>query len=135
MGTQHEDHCFLGATPFLGIIQPETESYAEYFQSTKWIWEFAQTHLNGVGCPSLSDILLQSYCNNPIDPSVRGNFRSIYAKVLYFEMEGDNNLRVMIEPSTVKVEETKKNLETELSEWGTFDKVKEEAKQKRNAIL
>jgi len=44
------------------------------------IWGFTQTHLNGVGCPSLSDILLMPYCNNPIDPSLRKNFSSKYSK-------------------------------------------------------
>ena len=246
------------------MVQPGPESYTDYYSgyemdhctgyqyNDKWIWGFAQTHLNGVGCPSLSDILLQAYCKNTIDPSARENFRSTYAKetevatpgyyavrltdhhvnveltatehvayhsytfdepetasllidlqygiginsiptnvleanqqfdneftlsgyrkarvwaerdlyyvirfskkvkqkesltapkgnqekapryLLAFDMEGENNLEVMIGLSTVGVEEAKKNLKAELKGFGTFEEVKTEAKQKWNAIL
>lgn len=92
VGTQNEGHCFPGATAPLGMVQPSPESYNEYYKGYEmdhvagyqyndpWIWGFTQTHLNGVGCPSLSDILLMPYCNNPIDSSLRKNFASTYSK-------------------------------------------------------
>tara|TARA_R110002050_G_scaffold244473_1_gene381274 strand:- start:1119 stop:3467 length:2349 start_codon:yes stop_codon:yes gene_type:complete len=92
IGTQHEGHCFPGATVPLGMVQVSPESYNDYYPGYEmdhvagyqyndpWIWGFTQTHLNGVGCPSMSDILLLPYCNSKIDPSERKNFRSTYDK-------------------------------------------------------
>ncbi len=92
VGTQYEGHCFPGATAPLGMVQPSPESYNEHYPGYEmdhvtgyqyndpWIWGFTQTHLNGVGCPSMSDILLLPYCNNNIDPSLRKNFISTYDK-------------------------------------------------------
>jgi predicted alpha-1,2-mannosidase len=51
-----------------------------YQYNDPWIWGFTQTHLNGVGCPSMSDILLLPYCNNEIHPGQRKNFISTYDK-------------------------------------------------------
>lgn len=264
IGTQHEGHCFPGATMPLGMVQPGPESFTEYYSgyemdhctgyqyNDKWIWGFAQTHLNGVGCPSLSDILLQPYCKNEIDPSLRENFKSTYKKeteiatpgyytvrlsdhhvkveltasehlayhsysfddmetakllidlqygiginsiatnvleanqqfedeftltgyrkarvwaqrdlyylirfnkkmknkkslvapngnkevapryLIDFEMKEDHNLEVLIGVSTVGLEEAKKNLEAEISKFGTFEKVKSNASEKWNQIL
>lgn len=92
IGTQYEGHCFPGATTPLGMVQVSPESYNEYYKGYEmdhvtgyqyndpWILGFTQTHLNGVGCPSMSDILLMPYCNHQIDPSSRFNFKSTYTK-------------------------------------------------------
>ena len=92
IGTQNEGHCFPGATTPLGMIQVSPESYNNYYEGYEmdhiagyqyndpWIIGFTQTHLNGVGCPSMSDVLLMPYCNNTIDTSKRSNFRSSFSK-------------------------------------------------------
>jgi predicted alpha-1,2-mannosidase len=92
IGTQHEGHTFPGATAPLGMVQASPESYNLYYKGYEMdhvagyqyndplIWGFTQTHLNGVGCPSLSDILLMPYCGKEIDPSQRSNFASKYDK-------------------------------------------------------
>lgn len=92
IGTQYEGHTFPGATAPMGMVQPSPESYNEHYPGYEmdhvagyqyndpWIWGFTQTHLNGVGCPSMSDILLLPYCDNNIDPSLRANFKSTYDK-------------------------------------------------------
>lgn len=92
IGTQHEGHTFPGATAPMGMVQPSPESYNEHYPGYEmdhvagyqyndpWIWGFTQTHLNGVGCPSMSDILLLPYCDNDIDPSQRSHFKSTYDK-------------------------------------------------------
>lgn len=100
IGTQHEGHTFPGVTTPMGMVQPSPESYnthypgyemdhvAGYQYNDPWIWGFTQTHLNGVGCPSMSDILLLPYCNNEIDPSLRANFKSTYDKENEFATPG-----------------------------------------------
>lgn len=100
IGTQHEGHTFPGATTPMGMVQPSPESYNEHYPGYEmdhvtgyqyndpWIWGFTQTHLNGVGCPSMSDILLLPYCNNEIDPSLRANFKSTYDKENEFATPG-----------------------------------------------
>ena len=92
IGTQNDGHCFPGATAPLGMVQPSPESYCSDYNDTEafhvtgyqyndpWIWGFTQTHLNGVGCPSMSDILLMPFCDREIDPSSRSNFRSSFDK-------------------------------------------------------
>ncbi|TRX60066.1 glycoside hydrolase family 92 protein [Fulvivirga sp. M361] len=92
IGTQNEGHCFPGPTTPLGMVQVSPESYNEHYEGYEmdhiagyqyndpWIIGFTQTHLNGVGCPSMSDILFMPYCNNDVDPSSRSNFRSVYNK-------------------------------------------------------
>lgn len=74
------------------MVQPSPESFNEHYPGYEmdhvtgyqyndpWIWGFTQTHLNGVGCPSMSDILLLPYCGNEIDPAQRENFISTYDK-------------------------------------------------------
>jgi len=116
IGTQHEGHCFPGATIPLGMVQPGPESYTDYYSgyemdhctgyqyNDEWIWGFAQTHLNGVGCPSLSDILLQPYCNHEIDPSQREHFKSSYKKET--EMASPGYYTVRLSDHHVKVELT-----------------------------
>jgi len=92
IGTQHEGHCFPGATVPGGMVQPSPETYnvhypgyemdhvAGYQYNDPYIWGFAQTHLNGAGCPSLSDILVLPYCGKNIDASKRENFKTSYRK-------------------------------------------------------
>lgn len=92
IGTQNEGHCFPGATTPSGMVQASPESYNNHYEGYEmdhvtgyqyndpWITGFTQTHLNGVGCPSMSDILLMPYCNNTIDPSLRSNYRSTFNK-------------------------------------------------------
>lgn len=92
IGTQHEGHTFPGPTAPLGMVKPGPESYNEYYPGYEmdhcagyqyndpWIWGFTQTHLNGGGIPSMSDILLLPFCNNDIDPAHRKNFISSYDK-------------------------------------------------------
>lgn len=92
IGSQHEGHTFPGATAPFGMVQVSPESYNVYYKGFEMdhaagyqyndplIWGFTQTHLNGAGCPSLSDILLMPYCGKRIDPSFRKNFASGYDK-------------------------------------------------------
>ena len=92
IGTQHEGHCFPGATTPMGMVQVSPESYNNYYKGYEmdhvtgyqfndpWLIGFTQTHLNGVGCPSMSDILLMPFGKKDIDPSSRFNFRSKYSK-------------------------------------------------------
>lgn len=266
IGTQYEGHTFPGATAPLGMVQPSPESYnlhypgyemdhvAGYQYNDPWIWGFTQTHLNGVGIPSMSDILLLPFCNNEIDPSQRANFKSAYDKeneyatpgyymvylndhhvnveltatervayhrytfdnpetakllidlqygvswvfnsisenileasqqfeddytltgyrkarewthrdlfyvikfnkkiaksdslpapenkdekapryILQFDMEGNQNLEVLIGISTVGIDEAKANLNAEITGWNTFDKVRKATNKKWNSIL
>lgn len=91
IGTQNEGHCFPGATTPLGMVQASPESFNEHYPGYEmdhvtgyqyndpWLIGFTQTHLNGVGCPSMSDILLMPHSNS-IDPSSRFNFKSSYKK-------------------------------------------------------
>ena len=92
IGTQHEGHCFPGATTPMGMVQVSPESYNNYYKGYEmdhvtgyqfndpWLIGFTQTHLNGVGCPSMSDILLMPFGKKDIDPSSRFNYRSTYQK-------------------------------------------------------
>ncbi len=92
IGTQGDGHCFPGATRPLGMVQssPETtvdhyvgyegDHIAGYQYSDPYIWGFTQTHLNGVGCPTLSDILLLPFCGDCANRKYRTDFRSIYRK-------------------------------------------------------
>lgn len=92
IGTQHEGHCFPGATVPGGMVQPSPESYnkhysgyemdhvAGYQYNDPYIWGFTQTHLSGAGCPTLSDILVLPYCGKSIDSSERQNYKSTYQK-------------------------------------------------------
>lgn len=92
IGTEHEGHCFPGATVPMGMVQVSPESttdfhagycadhVAGYQYSDPRLAGFTQTHINGAGCPSLSDILLMPYCGREIDPAQRKNFESHYDK-------------------------------------------------------
>lgn len=92
IGTLHEGHCFPGATVPLGMVQVSPESYndhytgyemdhvAGYQYNDPWIWGFTQTHLNGVGCPSMSDILLMPADRQKIASTDREDFKSLYDK-------------------------------------------------------
>ncbi|MCG8578595.1 MAG: glycoside hydrolase family 92 protein, partial [Bacteroidales bacterium] len=100
IGTQNEGHCFPGATVPLGMVQVSPESYNTHYTGYEmdhvtgyqyndpWIIGFTQTHLNGVGCPSMSDILLLPYCNNTIDHTSRFNSKSTYKKASEMAMPG-----------------------------------------------
>lgn len=92
IGTQNEGHTFPGATAPMGMVQASPESWDDYKKgyegahvagyqyNDRYIWGFTQTHLNGVGCPSLSDILLMPYCDRMIDTSQHANFKSSFDK-------------------------------------------------------
>ncbi|TWO34651.1 glycoside hydrolase family 92 protein [Seonamhaeicola sediminis] len=92
IGTQNEGHTFPGATTPLGMVQPSPESYnthyegyemdhiAGYQYNDPWLIGFTQTHLNGVGCPSMSDILLQPLNTDTINSNSRFNYKSTYKK-------------------------------------------------------
>ncbi|WP_203256896.1 GH92 family glycosyl hydrolase [Hyunsoonleella ulvae] len=92
VGTQNDGHTFPGATTPLGMVQPSPESYDTYYKGYEadhiagyqyndpWLIGFTQTHLNGVGCPSLSDILLQPLNTDTINSNSRFNYKSTYKK-------------------------------------------------------
>ncbi|WP_147678098.1 GH92 family glycosyl hydrolase [Algibacter pacificus] len=266
IGTQNEGHTFPGATTPHGMVQPSPESYNTYYKGYEmdhvagyqyndpWLLGFTQTHLNGVGCPSMSDILLLPINTDTINSESRFNFKSTYRKeteiakpgyykvllddfkvkaeltatehvayhkytfdnpeearllidlqygvswdintissnileasqqfeseyvlsgyrkakewaardlyyvikfskpvvtkrqlptpkdntekapryVLDFNMEGHQELEILIGVSTVGIEEAKMNLEAEVASWNTFDSVRKNTNQKWNAIL
>lgn len=90
IGTLHEGHCFPGATVPMGMVQPGPESvdslYEGYFMdhvtgyryADRYLAGFTQTRLNGVGCPSMSDILLMPYCGREISDTRRESFHSTF---------------------------------------------------------
>lgn len=92
IGTLHEGHCFPGATVPMGMVQASPESATRHYKGYEMdhvagyqytdslIGGFTQTHLNGVGCPSMSDILLMPFCGRNIEASSRENIRSTYTK-------------------------------------------------------
>lgn len=92
IGTQDEGHCYPGASMPMGMAQPSPETSALYTKGYEgrhvagyqyrdpWITGFTQTHLNGVGCPSMSDILVQPFCSKNIDDNEFESFRSSYDK-------------------------------------------------------
>lgn len=92
IGTLHEGHCFPGATVPMGMVQVSPESYTMHYEGYEMdhvagyqyndslISGFTQTHLNGVGCPSMSDILLMPYCDRNIEGLKRSDFCSEYDK-------------------------------------------------------
>ncbi len=113
IGTQHEGHCFPGATTPMGMIQVSPESTTEYYDGygmdhvagyqykDPYLQGFAQTHINGAGCPTMSDILLMPYSGRKIEPRGLVDFRSEYAKSSEVASPGyygvyltDNNVRV-----------------------------------------
>ncbi|MDO5977884.1 GH92 family glycosyl hydrolase [Flavivirga spongiicola] len=116
IGTQNEGHCFPGATAPLGMVQVSPESYTEHYEGYEMdhvtgyqyndpkIIGFTQTHLNGVGCPSMSDILLMPYCIKNIDPSSRVNFGSTYNKKN--EKASPGYYKVYLDDNQVNVELT-----------------------------
>lgn len=92
IGTQGDGHCFPGAVRPLGMVQPSPETTTDYYPgyegdhisgyqySDSYIWGITQTHLNGVGCPTLSDILLLPFCGDFKNKELRSDFRSEYRK-------------------------------------------------------
>ena len=116
IGTLHEGHCFPGATVPMGMVQVSPESYTFYYKgyemdhvagyqySDSLISGFTQTHLNGVGCPSMSDILLMPYCDRIIEGIKRTDFCSEYDKKTEFATPG--YYRVFLSQNKVDVELT-----------------------------
>lgn len=116
IGTLHEGHCFPGATVPMGMVQASPESYVDphseygmdhvtgYQYNDPWIWGFTQTHLNGVGCPSMSDILLMPYCGREIIGEQRQLFKSAYDKSS--ECASPGYYGVYLKDNGVKVELT-----------------------------
>ncbi|NDP19561.1 MAG: glycoside hydrolase family 92 protein [Paludibacter sp.] len=83
IGNADNGHTFPGAAMPFGLVQasPETENVGwrycsgyNYVDST--IIGFAQTHLNGTGCPDLGDILIFPFSGN----SNRNIFKSAFDK-------------------------------------------------------
>jgi predicted alpha-1,2-mannosidase len=74
------------------MAQPSPESYNDYYTGYEmdhvagyqyedpYIWGFTQTHLNGAGCPSLSDILLMPTRKDSALNYNRHEFKSTYDK-------------------------------------------------------
>lgn len=116
IGTQHEGHCFPGATVPFGMVQPSPESYIDYYTGYEmdhiagyqyadpYIWGFTQTHLNGVGCSSLSDILLMPTVKDSALAYNRNDFKSTYDKQTETAIPG--YYAVNLTGTTVKVELT-----------------------------
>lgn len=116
IGTLHEGHCFPGATVPLGMVQVSPESYnnhykgyemdhvAGYQHNDPWIWGFTQTHLNGAGCPSLSDILLMPVNKEKITSARREDFKSEYDKKTEYAEPG--YYTVYLSDPAIKVELT-----------------------------
>ncbi|RED47480.1 GH92 family glycosyl hydrolase [Seonamhaeicola aphaedonensis] len=116
IGTQNEGHTFPGATTPLGMVQPSPESYnthyegyemdhiAGYQYNDPWLIGFTQTHLNGVGCPSMSDILLQPLNTDTINSNSRFNYKSTYKKESEFATPG--YYKVYLDDFKVQVELT-----------------------------
>ena len=116
IGTLHEGHCVPGATVPMGMVQPGPESvdslYEGYFMdhvtgyryADRYLAGFTQTHLNGVGCPSMSDILLMPWCGREIAGTERGAFRSEYDKTS--EVASPGYYAVRLEDNRTQVELT-----------------------------
>lgn len=115
IGTQGGGNCFPGATTPLGMVQPGPESTTGYLNENvkgnitgykyndPYLLGFTQTRLNGVGCPSMSDILIMPYASRQIDSNRRWDFRSTYDKASEVASPGyysvyldDNNVKVDI---------------------------------------
>ena len=116
IGTLHEGHCFPGATLPMGMAQASPESHTAYFKGYEMdhvtgyqytdslLKGFTQTHLNGVGCPSVSDILLMPYCNREVDAANLENFYSDFDKAT--EKARPGYYTVDLKRNNVKVELT-----------------------------
>ncbi|XCF05925.1 GH92 family glycosyl hydrolase [Tamlana crocina] len=116
IGTQNEGHTFPGATTPHGMVQPSPESYNTYYKGYEmdhvagyqyndpWLIGFTQTHLNGVGCPSMSDILLLPLNTDTIDSASRFNFKSTYRKETEIAQPG--YYKVFLDDFDVNVELT-----------------------------
>ena len=92
IGTLHEGHCSPGATVPFGMVQPGPESHTAHFKGYEMdhvvgyqytdslLKGFTQTHLNGVGCPAMSDILLMPFSREVIDKNNAEAYYSDYDK-------------------------------------------------------
>lgn len=90
IGTQGDGNCFPGATTPMGMVQPGPESTRAYLNENvngnitgykfndPYLLGFTQTRLNGVGCPSMSDILIMPYSGREVESQRRWDFRSTY---------------------------------------------------------
>ncbi len=130
VGTLHEGHCFPGAAVPMGMVQVSPESttdfhsgycmdhVAGYQYNDPRLSGFAQTHVNGAGCPTLSDILIMPYCGRDIDPSARKNFESGYDKESEYATPGYYTVRMTDNNTLVEL------TATEHAAWHryTFDK-------------
>lgn len=100
VGTLNEGHCFPGATVPMGMVQVSPESttafhdgycmdhVAGYQYTDQCLSGFTQTHLNGAGCPTLSDILLMPYSGREISTDSLAGFESEYDKTSEFATPG-----------------------------------------------
>ena len=92
VGTVNEGHCTPSATVPLGMVQVGPESttafydgyYADHVTGYQYtdslLMGFTQTHLNGVGCPSMSDILLMPSCRQEENKNAFESYHSRYNK-------------------------------------------------------
>lgn len=90
IGTQGDGNCFPGATAPFGMVQPGPESMRAYLNEKvngnitgykfddPYFLGFTQTRLNGVGCPSMSDILIMPYSVREVESQRRWEFRSTF---------------------------------------------------------
>ena len=82
IGAADNGHTFPGATVPFGLVQPGPETgnrnwayCSGYHYEDPKIWGFAQTHLNGTGCPDLGDVLLQPFTG----PAERADYQSRFS--------------------------------------------------------
>lgn len=82
IGTAYNGHTFPGAALPFGFVQASPETgrtdwryCSGYNYADSLILGFAQTHLNGTGCPDLGDILLFPYSG----PAERKDFHSTFS--------------------------------------------------------
>lgn len=92
VGTIKEGHCTPSATVPSGMVQVGPESTTDLYEgyygdhvvgyqyTDSFLTGFTQTHLNGVGCPSMSDILLMPSCRMEENKNAFESYKSKYAK-------------------------------------------------------
>ena len=81
IGNADNGHTFPGACAPFGLIQASPESgvgswryCSGYNYEDNFIEGFAQTHLNGTGCPDLGDILLFPFCGDIKDNTYKSEY-------------------------------------------------------------
>ena len=85
IGNADNGHTFPGACAPFGLIQASPESgvgswryCSGYNYEDNFIEGFAQTHLNGTGCPDLGDILLFPFSGDIKDNTYKSEYDKIH---------------------------------------------------------